>query len=275
MTSHIATLEAAKIYADSNRVLGESIDVAAECRTSPVSIVDEPQFNTIYDAIVTSAISHSDGDPWLLNGYIWIGGKNTAGTIHVSALAGETKTLRDSRFGLFKAGDEIAVELLEKTSNGYRFSERLAAGRRELNYLMERPTLHAVLLDDANEDTESVFVIVNEKHKARLHASDLKDSTRELRDARMKSFKKGDTLEVKIKSFVRHPKFPAFQVSCQEVGKQERKPVSSRKPARVRTKSPLGNKTGDRAAAEAKRNDRRLRDQALRNKMKTAGGKKN
>ena len=157
--------------------------------------------------------------------------------------------LRDSRFGLFKAGDEIAVELLEKTSNGYRFSERLAAGRREISSLMEVTTLHAVLLDDANEDSEAVFVIINEKHKARLHASDLKDSTRDLRDARMKSFKKGDTLEVTIKSFARHPRFPAFQLSCQEVGKQERKPPAFNKPARVHTKSPLGNKTGDRAEA--------------------------
>ena len=42
MTSHNSTPEAAKLSADSNRVLGESIDVAAECRTSPQSGADEP-----------------------------------------------------------------------------------------------------------------------------------------------------------------------------------------------------------------------------------------
>ncbi|WP_442777544.1 hypothetical protein, partial [Pseudomonas sp. P14-2025] len=90
---------------------------------SLLSSVDAPQFNTIYDFTVTRVIYHKDGNPFLLKGYIGVGSNNIAGTVHVSGIVGDTKADRDCRFNHeIGFGDQLAVEILEKSSEGYRFS---------------------------------------------------------------------------------------------------------------------------------------------------------
>jgi hypothetical protein len=282
MTAHLTAVQTAAsvIEAASNKVPANT-EVASDTTpahadtvapvNAPVTAAEAPQFNTTYCFTVIRVIRHKDGNPFLLKGFV--SGMNIAGTVHASAIIGDSKTDRDLRFNQIKESDVIDVELLEKV-DGYRFSERLAAQRQELTALSAESKLTAVVLEDANEDTESLYVIIGGKHKARIHASNLKESSRESRDARIKTLKKDETLNVTIKAFARHQKYPVFQISCQEVGRQE-KPAFVEKPRRThKVASPLGNRTGDRAAAEAKRAARRQRDQIERNKMKGSSGKK-
>ena len=175
------------------------------------------------------------------------------------------------------------MEVLELGAE-IRLSEKLASQRLEIQRSQwnDKTKVSAVVLEDAKEDSESVYLLFGDGHRARLHARGLKDSTREARDARVKTMKKDTVLEVTVTGFRRHPnpQFARLQIDVQgEIGRQEKKPQADRfsGPARRNRPngpSPLGNKTGDRAKADAKRAERRQRDQAARSGMRGSSGKK-
>ncbi len=252
---------------------------ATETTATPAVDPNAPVVGTAYPFHITRIIKGKDGAPFLVKGDLF---GNYRGTVHVSELLGKTRELRDQRIRDLQSNPiPLYVEVLELGAD-IRLSEKLAAQRLEVERLMNDKTkVSAVVLEDAKEDSESVYLLFGDGHRARLHARGLKDSTREARDARVKTLKKDTVLDVTVTGFRRHPnpQFARLQIDVQEVGREEKKPQADRFSAPARRSgpkgpSPLGNKTGDRAKAEAKRAERRQRDQAARNGMKGSGGGK-
>jgi hypothetical protein len=233
----------------------------------------------VCNVVVTRVVHGKDGNPFLLRCKTDQGHN---GTLHVSNLKGDERAHRDARIAEFEVNDPLTVEVLESAPE-LRFSERLFATRQAISELQHEEVLTGRVLEDVKEGSDSVFITVC-GHRARLHASKLNEPSRDARDARMKAFKKDDHLNVVITSYRRHPKLPVIQVDCSEYGwtakvEKSSEPDSQRAgfPQQFKRRpgpSPLGNKTGDRAKAEAKRAERRNRDQETRNKMKSSGGKK-
>ena len=252
---------------------------ATETTSAPAVDPNAPVVGTAYPFHITRIIKGKDGKPFLVKGDLF---GNYRGTVHVSELNGQTRELRDQRIcDLQKDPIPLYVEVLELGAE-IRLSEKLASQRLEIERLMNDKTkVSAVVLEDAKEDSESVYLLFGDGHRARLHARGLKDSTREARDARVKTMKKDTVLEVTVTGFRRHPnpQFARLQIDVQEVGRQEKKPQADRFSGPARRNgpngpSPLGNKTGDRAKADAKRAERRQRDQAARSGMRGSSGKK-
>ncbi len=223
---------------------------------------------------VTKVVHNKEGNAFLLRCQT-AGGHR--GTLHVSEVAGFDRVYRDSRINEIDEHDELQVEVLQVEPE-LRFSERLLRLREYIGLYVGSFKLQGIVLEDSREDSDSIFLDVHGM-RARLHASKLKDESRKTRDERIKSFKKDDSLLVSIIGFKRNPRLPVFQIDLEEFGRVEpavKSPAANHKAQHKPTPgpSPLGNKTGDRAKAEAKRAERRERDQQIRNKMKTAGGKK-
>jgi len=262
--------------------------------SATVAGAESPEIGTCCGLLVTKVVNDKTRMPFLLKGFLLDcpGCLEYRAALHVSALAGHTREERDARMRAIKPGEILFVEVVQNDGE-VRVSERLVQQRLEVALLMQETKVRARVLEDVKDGGQHVFVLTGSAsdcyqlpcehdygHKVRLHVSKLKDATRDARDARITTLKKGDVLDVVVTNYRRHATLPILLIEAEEFGRVQRKPALSARPRVEHQRrlpigpSPLGNKTGDRAKAEAKRAERRQRDQELRNKMKTSGGKK-
>jgi hypothetical protein len=252
---------------------------AAEPAKGPV-----PNIEDVDTFTVTKVVRHGKGkrEAFKLRGTI----RGHKAEIHVKDLVTDIATIKD---GDTVQAEVISFEYGENHDVTIACSEKLAVARATLEASRGKP-LDAVVRKDVGEHNGKpdahLFVTLPGGQGARVFVGHLKDRSREERDARLKTFKKGDPIKVTLDSFKRHPKFPVLNVECKEFNPERMTPRpqanAQPKPAHRQSnwRSPLGgNPSGNvdgekkRAIAEAKRAERRQRDQQVRNSMKGSGGK--
>lgn len=146
--------------------------------------------------------------------------------VRVGELAGLKREVQQRRIGRLKQNDAFPVEVISFEYDAdhnvtIEGSERLAAQRRAVEALQKKGKFTAIVREDVGENAFAVFVTIPGGYRARVKVQRLKDKTREERDKRISTFKKGDTMVLELVDVARHERHAVLNLDCREVRDQE------------------------------------------------------